>query len=50
MMRLIGVLFIAILAQFIVHGWYRFAASSGDHAVEAWKNELDAIAEKTNRE
>jgi hypothetical protein len=50
MMRLIGVLFIAILAQFLVHGWMRFSQSSGDHAVQAWKNELDRLAEKARRE
>jgi hypothetical protein len=50
MMRLIGVLFIAILAQFAVHGWHRFAASSGDYAVQAWKNELDRLAQKAGHE
>jgi hypothetical protein len=50
MMRLIGVLFIAILAQFIVHGWMQFSKSSGDHAVQAWKDEIDRLARKANRE
>jgi hypothetical protein len=50
MMRLIGVLFIAILAQFIVHGWMRFSQSSGDHAVQAWKDEIDRLARKASRE
>jgi hypothetical protein len=50
MLRLIGVLFIAVLAQFIVHGWMQFSKSSGEHAIQAWKAELHAIAEKNNRE
>jgi hypothetical protein len=50
MLRLIGVLFLAIVAQFIVHGWSEFAAASGDHAVQSWKNDLARLAEIANRE
>lgn len=50
MFRLIGVLFIAILAQFLVHGWTQVSKSSGDYAIQAWKNELDRLAEKARRE
>jgi hypothetical protein len=50
MLRLIGVLFIAVLAQFAVHGWMQLSKSSGDHAIQAWKNELGRLAEKAGRE
>jgi hypothetical protein len=50
MLRLIGVFFIAVIAQFAVYGWNQFVAASGEHAVQSWKNELDAIAEKASRE
>ena len=50
MLRLIGVLFIAVVAQFVVHDWMQFSKNSGEHAVQAWKNELGRLAEKARRE
>jgi uncharacterized membrane protein YphA (DoxX/SURF4 family) len=50
MMRLIVVLLIAILAQFVVHGWMHFSKSSGERAVQAWKDELERLSRKASRE
>ena len=50
MLRLIGVLFLAVVAQFIVHGWSQFVAASGEYAVQSWKNDLARLAEIANRE
>lgn len=50
MMRLIGVLFIAVIAQFAVHGWNKFVAASGEHAVQAWRAEISRLAENARHE
>ena len=44
MIRMIGVLFLAVVAQFIVHGWSQFVAASGEYAVQSWKNDLARLA------
>jgi hypothetical protein len=50
MLRLIGVLFLAVVAQFIVHGWSQFVAASGEYAVQSWKNDLARLAGNVNDE
>lgn len=50
MIRLIGVLFLAVVAQFIVHGWSQFVAASGDYAVQSWKSDLERLAGNASHE
>lgn len=46
MLRLIGVLFIALLAQFLVHGWLRASSGLGQGSVDSWRESLNAEIEK----
>ncbi len=50
MMRMIGVFFLAVVAQFIVHGWSQFVAASGDYAIQAWKSDLERLAGNATHE
>lgn len=46
MLRLIGVMFIAVLAQFVVHGLQIVFNGLGEASVDSWQKTLDAQVRK----
>jgi hypothetical protein len=46
MLRLIGVIFLVVVAQFLVHGWVRLSEGLGTASIDAWKQSLDSAIER----
>ena len=46
MLRFIGVIFLAVVAQFIIHGWRNVAGGLAQSSVDSWRENFDAAIEK----
>lgn len=49
MVRLIGVFFVAVLAQFVVHGWLWLATGMSEHSMQQWREDIDRLALEAKR-
>jgi len=46
MLRLLGVILTAVIAQCVVHAWGLITAGMGQSSANAWKQNLDAEIER----
>ena len=49
MNRLLAVLFVWVLAQFIVYAGQRFALAVASHSMSSWEADIDRLAEEARQ-